>query len=205
MPPFSLKGKVDGIDVLQINSAVSDLHVIGQGGTSHTGGSATIEFTGDVYNAEYWYVEEVRIEVDLLPIVSISAGGLIVEDGSGDGGWVQATRSGGDISQPLTVKIKGTRSGGTSDEPTAEPGTDYEVPSTIVIPANASVSPRVQITPIDDPDAEGIETIRLEIEPDNGKYLLDRAAPPATTQIDDGRDGEIYRDRVQPLLFIRTR
>jgi len=74
-------------------------------------------------------------------------------------GTFQFARTGGDITQPLTVRYTTTG--------TATPGTDYgALPGTVTIAAGASVSAPVTVTPVGDTNNEPTESVIVKIAED---------------------------------------
>jgi hypothetical protein len=95
------------------------------------------------------------------PIVSIEAlDDSAMENASGedpDPAVFRVSRAGGDQSQALTVQL--------STDGTATLGTDYDLPTSVTIPAGASFAD-VTLNVIDDDEAEGIEPGTVHVQPD---------------------------------------
>lgn len=94
----------------------------------------------------------------------------------GDPALFVATREGGSIAQPLTVALKLSGS--------ATPGADYVNPgATITFPAETSTV-WVNITPLADAVAEGVETVTVELAPAPNAYTLGTAKSATATIAD---------------------
>ena len=129
------------------------------------------------------HIQQTITIVDDPPIVSIAAADdTATENAEGespDPGSVVVARTGGNINEALTVFL--TANGGT-----ATLHTDYEVPDITAISAQ-STSQIVELTVLDDTEAEGIETAEIRVASSPSDYLLwdPSGASPAVVQIDD--------------------
>ncbi|MEO1210133.1 MAG: Calx-beta domain-containing protein [Cyanobacteria bacterium J06638_20] len=113
---------------------------------------------------------------DSLPIVEITASDPEASEAGLDTATFTITRSGGDLSQPLSVLYSFTGS--------AASGSDFErLPSPIVIPANAT-SVDVLVTPIDDDVVESLERLNLFLS-DGANYDLGASTTASITIADD--------------------
>lgn len=87
------------------------------------------------------------------------------------------------MAEELDVSVAGITTGGQPGEAIATPDVDYSIPSTITIPEGYADSEKIYIARIDDPDAEGIEAIRVKVQPDvAGRYLLATTVPTTTSR-----------------------
>jgi hypothetical protein len=115
-----------------------------------------------------------------LPIVSLSASGTVVEDGTGRATFTaHRTGSGTVINQPLVVQLHTTGLGSTDS---ASEGSDYQPINEITIPAGANDG-SVDVVPLNDTDAEGVESIYKSVSA-SYKYTLAAvpAIPPSTNE-----------------------
>ncbi len=98
------------------------------------------------------------------PIVGVTAPDPISEENGSKIGTFQFSRTGGDISQPLTIKYTITG--------TATPGTDYSALSgTVTINAGQTVSSLINVTPSSDAINEPTETVVVTVTEDS-PYLV---------------------------------
>ncbi|MHC1741859.1 MAG: Calx-beta domain-containing protein [Syntrophobacteraceae bacterium] len=110
-------------------------------------------------------------------LVKIEATDAIATETSKTTGMFTVTRTGGDNSTPLSVRI--TPSG------TALAPTDYtRLPTTVTIPAGSDTV-TTPVTPVDDTLFEGDETVVATIGPNLSAYSIDPASGSATVTITD--------------------
>lgn len=132
--------------------------------TSGTGGSVLIRTTG---TNGYVIADAVRF-VPSGPTVQLwthdgSASEPQTTGGSSDNGAFIVTRSGGNMASPLTVQV--------SYSGTATHGADFAALSqTVTLPANQS-SVVVPVEPLADSEAEGTETLAVDLLDGGGAYL----------------------------------
>ncbi|MFB2835918.1 Calx-beta domain-containing protein [Floridanema evergladense] len=99
------------------------------------------------------------------PIVFVTAPQPTTKEGTGPAGSFQFARTGGDITQPLTINY--TVAG------TATPGVDYNptLSGTITIGANQTVSTQITITALGDSTIEPTETVVVSTKQDSN-YIV---------------------------------
>ncbi len=150
------------------------------GWTAHSGDSATFSLTAN--NLEWddgLQFERLKIEL-YNPTVSLAGEGTTIEDDSARGAFTLQRDLPTGFNPTYHDPIPSTTVGLEVVGGTATAGVDFTLATSATIPQPAATSQPVEVVPIDDLDAEGIETIFASVvQPANGQiYLL--AAVPAT-------------------------
>ncbi len=150
------------------------------GWTAHSGDSATFSLTAN--NLEWddgiqW--EQLTVYV-YNPTVSLVGAGTTIEDDSTRGSFTLQRDLPTGFNPTYHDPVPATTVGLEVVGGTATAGVDFTLASSATIPTSGSSSEPVEVVPIDDPDAEGVETIFASLtQPANGQiYLL--AAVPST-------------------------
>ncbi len=141
------------------------------------------------------------------PFVELTGGGTVVEDGTGEASFT-ATRTGLDPNDPahqpilneaLTVDLEDRSYEVLAPEVKATWGVDFQLAKTITIPSGG-VSQTEYVTPVDDPDAEGLETIALAAARSGDYFAAAPGERPATTRA--AQNDDIKVRSVKLSLFV---
>lgn len=161
--------------------------------------------TGSGYNVGGASTATVTIaDNDVLPTLTIVASDdTAAEAGSATGAFT-ITRSGAEVASPLTVSLS---VGGTASN-----GQDYAVlPINVTIAAGAATA-SLTVTPVDDTEIEGSETVQIQLNSSSG-YVLGSPATATVTIVDNdlpvvsvtSLDADAAEDGPEAGSFIITR